>query len=153
MKLYKDQLVRCIKSSGGGSFTAGFLYAVKKDFDGFGYVDIWRNNSGIPDAFGVMNFVPALKPENDPVVFKNETITLGVRPSIADDLNLYPNDRKVLAHLSAGNTLTKLEAQSVYGNWSVAGSIFRLRAAGYKVKTKLCHDATGHRYARYSLAV
>ena len=82
---------------------------------------------------------------------KEETITIGARQSIADDLNLHPGERKVLAHLRSGQTITPFEAHIVYGNQSLHRSISRLRAAGYKITKQNCKDATGHRYARYAL--
>lgn len=81
---------------------------------------------------------------------QKDTFTLG-NPSIADDLRLTNQGRKILAHLKRGQTISPLEAQAVYGVYSLAGRIFEIRGAGYKVNTKLKEDASGHRYARYNL--
>lgn len=77
-------------------------------------------------------------------------ITLGVR-SIATDLSLKPQARKILAHLEAGKPITPLKAMTVYGVYRLAASIRELRQAGYVVITELFVDEGGHKYARYSM--
>lgn len=79
-----------------------------------------------------------------------DTFTLGV-PSIARDLRLKPQARKVLAHLEKHSSISPLEAQNVYSVWRLAASINEIRKAGYKVLTQLREDAMGHKYARYNL--
>jgi hypothetical protein len=73
-------------------------------------------------------------------------------PSIASDLRLKPQARKILAHLLAGKPITPLKAQTVYGVYRLAASIFEIRAQGYNVEAIQCTDEGGHKYARYSLA-
>lgn len=73
-------------------------------------------------------------------------------PSIADDLRLKPQARKILRHLRSGKTISPLEAQNVYGVYRLAASIFDIRQLGYNVKTVRKQDEAGHKYARYSLA-
>lgn len=92
-----------------------------------------------------------VKISGEPAVTK-ETITLGVKPSIADDLRLKPQARRVLSHLKSGHALTHLEAQAVYGIWSLSSRVSELKSVGYKVKRQLKNDAMGKRYASYSMA-
>jgi hypothetical protein len=80
-----------------------------------------------------------------------ENISLGV-PSIADDLRLKPQARKVLAHLRAGKSISPLEAQNVYAVYRLAASIYEIKNAGYKIAKVIKQDEAGHKYARYSLA-
>jgi hypothetical protein len=83
---------------------------------------------------------------------RDESISLGVSQSIADDLKLFPQTRKVLAHLEAGKSISPLEAQNVYGIYRLAGRIHELRRAGYQVRMERREDEMGHRYGRYFLA-
>jgi hypothetical protein len=78
------------------------------------------------------------------------TLSLGV-PTLASDLRLKPQARKILAHLEAGNSITPGEAILVYTNFRLAASIFELRKAGYNVVKDMREDAQGRRYARYTL--
>jgi hypothetical protein len=79
-----------------------------------------------------------------------KTLTLGV-PSIAADLRLKPQARKILAHLYAGKPITPLKAQTVYGVYRLAASVRELRQAGYVIFTDRCVDEGGHKYARYTM--
>lgn len=75
------------------------------------------------------------------------------RPSIADDLRLYPQDRTVLAHLRAGKPISPMKALVVYGISRLAACVHNIRKAGYPVETVLEQDESGHKYASYSLTV
>lgn len=79
-----------------------------------------------------------------------DTITLGV-PSIAKDLKLPPQARKILAHLEKGKTVTPMESMIVYSIYRLSDCIFKIRNAGYVVVTEERQDAQGHKYARYRL--
>jgi hypothetical protein len=80
-----------------------------------------------------------------------DTITLGV-PTIADDLRLKPQARKILAHLRSGQSISPLEAQNVYAVYRLAASICEIKKLGYKIDGVIKQDASGHKYKRYSLA-
>jgi hypothetical protein len=82
---------------------------------------------------------------------KSETFSLGVPPSLADDLQLKPQARKVLAHLKSGKSISPLEARTVYSVERLAASIYDLKNAGYLIEGVLKEDEAGHRYKRYSL--
>jgi hypothetical protein len=73
-------------------------------------------------------------------------------PSIADELRLKPQARKVLAHLKSRHSISPLEAQNVYGVYRLAASIHELRNAGFIIETQNKKDAAGHKYARYWLS-
>lgn len=60
--------------------------------------------------------------------------------------------RTVLNHLRAKGAITRLEAYHLYGIAHLPTRIFDLRKAGVTVKSAMCKDMTGHRYARYTLA-
>lgn len=79
------------------------------------------------------------------------TFTLSPTKSIANDLRLTPQARKVLAHLNSGKTLSTLEAQNVYGVHRLAARINEIREIGYRVSTERKRDEMGQPYGRYSL--
>jgi hypothetical protein len=82
---------------------------------------------------------------------KNDTImTLGV-PTLAMDLQLPEQARKVLAHLEKHGDITRLKADKVYGIVNLPDCIYRLREAGYIVHTERPVDDGGVRYVRYVL--
>jgi hypothetical protein len=81
----------------------------------------------------------------------DDTFTLGVPNSIADDLRLTPQARKILSHLKKGLSISPLEAQAVYAVFRLAARIREIRLAGYRISTENKRDATGHKYARYWL--
>lgn len=100
--------------------------------------------------FGSMKVV-RLEPKEAPVK-SEEIITLGVAPSLADDLRLKPQARTILAHLRRHKTISNQEALTIYTVPRLAASIYELREHGYKIEGKLKKDDVGHRYTRYSLA-
>ena len=78
------------------------------------------------------------------------TMTLGTS-SIASDLTLPPQTRKILAHLEAGKNITNFEAMLVYHIARLSDCIFKLRNAGYDIKTDIRRDEVGAKYASYAL--
>lgn len=78
-------------------------------------------------------------------------ITIGASPSIADELQLKPQTRKILAHLREHYSITPLKARGVYGIESLSSRISELRGAGYSIAADLMQDEAGKRYASYTL--
>lgn len=73
-------------------------------------------------------------------------------PTVADDLRITPQARKVLKHLKDGKSITPMEALVVHNISRLASCIEEIRnKAGYTVNTELRRDDAGHRYARYVL--
>lgn len=66
---------------------------------------------------------------------------------------LHPTSKTVLLHLNQHGSLSHAEALTVYGLPKVAKQIWELRQNGTEVKTDLRKDATGRRYARYTIRV
>lgn len=85
-----------------------------------------------------------LKPAGD-------TLTIGV-PNLAKDLTLPEQARKVLAHLEKHGDITRLKADKVYGIVNLPDCVYRLKRAGYSVRTERPVDDGGVRYVRYVLA-
>lgn len=73
--------------------------------------------------------------------------------NIAREVSLTPTAKLVLRHLRKRGTISPMEALNTYGLPKVAKQIHELRAAGYKVPSRLRHDEAGHRYARYYMEV
>lgn len=80
-----------------------------------------------------------------------KTLTLGIT-SLASDLSLPPQARKILAHMEAGKTITPMKALNVYGIYRLSDCVFKIRNAGHGVCTLNCVDEGGHKYAKYFLA-
>jgi hypothetical protein len=80
----------------------------------------------------------------------SDTLTLGA-PSLANDLRLPDQARKVLAHLLRHGDITRLKADKVYGIVNLPDCIYRLKLAGYSVRTERPVDEGGVRYVRYVL--
>jgi hypothetical protein len=78
------------------------------------------------------------------------TITIGT-PTLADDLSLAPQPRKVLAHLLSGKTLSRMEGLFVYSIQNLPDCIKKIRGAGYNIATEQAQDGTGKEYTRYRL--
>jgi hypothetical protein len=78
------------------------------------------------------------------------TITLGT-PSLATDLSLPPQARKILSHLEKGKSITPMEAMIVYHISRLSDCIFKIRNAGYNVECETRKDEVGAKYARYTL--
>jgi hypothetical protein len=99
---------------------------------------------GITKASRIDNEAPA-------TVAVAPEVTVGATVTMADELQLKPQARKILAHLKSGKTISPEEARTVYAVYRLAASIHEIRQIGYKVKTTNKEDAAGHRYARYEL--
>lgn len=74
------------------------------------------------------------------------------KPTLADELRLYPQDRTVLAHLKQGKPITPMKALVVYGLSRLAAQIHNIRKAGFTVDVNILQDEVGHKYASYTLA-
>lgn len=64
-----------------------------------------------------------------------------------------PQAATVLQHLQNHGSLTPAEASTVYRVRSLSRRICDLKDAGYKIHRELKADATGQRYASYTLIV
>lgn len=73
------------------------------------------------------------------------------RMALSSAIGLYPQTRKVLAHLETKGTISPLEAFGVYGITRLAARINEIRQAGVGVITEMRKDAKGTRYASYAL--
>ena len=62
-----------------------------------------------------------------------------------------PQAQTVLTHLTQHGPLTGVEAEAVYRIRHLPRRIADLKDAGFDITTELRRDATGQRYARYSL--
>lgn len=62
-----------------------------------------------------------------------------------------PQEKTVLKHLQSHGALTPVEGATVYRIRHLPSKIWGLKQAGHKIKTTMKVDATGQRYARYSL--
>jgi len=62
-----------------------------------------------------------------------------------------PQAQQVLTHLANHGPLTGVEAEAVYRIRHLPRRIADLRDAGFEIKSQHCRDATGQRYARYTL--
>lgn len=71
---------------------------------------------------------------------------------LADLLNLKPQTRRVLNHLTKRGTISPMEALTVYGIYRLSACIYDLRKIGFNIKTNLRKDAAGRQYARYEVA-
>lgn len=70
---------------------------------------------------------------------------------LADMLNLKPQARKVLNHLTRKGSISPIEALHVYGIMRLAACIYDLRKIGIDIKTNMKADANGKHYARYEV--
>lgn len=66
-------------------------------------------------------------------------------------MNLTPQVRTLLTHLTDHGSISQAEAGTVYRIRALPRRIADLKAAGYNVRRELKNDATGQRYARYYL--
>lgn len=80
----------------------------------------------------------------------SDTMTIGT-PSLANDLRLSPQCRKVLAHLLTGRTITNNESMLVYHVPRLSDVIMKIRRAGYVISTTMKVDGVGGQYASYKL--
>ncbi len=73
------------------------------------------------------------------------------KPTLATSVSLQPQTRKILGHLLKRGSISPMEALVGYGCFRLAAQVFKLRKAGYDVRTNLKEDNVGHQYARYIL--
>lgn len=74
--------------------------------------------------------------------------------SIADELKVTPQARKVLAHLKRHGHITPLKADAVYGIRRLASCIHEIRhKTPYGVNMRVLKDDSGHKYAYYTLVL
>jgi hypothetical protein len=66
-------------------------------------------------------------------------------------LNLKPQARMVLNHLTSRGSISQLEALHVYGIMRLAACIYDLRQIGIQIKTRYKKDMKKKRYARYEV--
>lgn len=62
-----------------------------------------------------------------------------------------PQTDLLLRHMALHGHITQLEAISLYRIFNIKGRINDLRNQGWPIQTDMRTDATGKRYARYSL--
>lgn len=66
-------------------------------------------------------------------------------------MNLAPQTQQILKHLQTVGSISNVEAQALYRCRALPRRIADIKAAGFVVTRALKTDATGQRYARYSL--
>lgn len=59
--------------------------------------------------------------------------------------------KQIAAHLKGGNTITALEALSLFGCFRLASRIHDLRVAGYDIIVERIKTATGKTVAQYRM--
>ena len=78
-------------------------------------------------------------------------VAIGSR-SVRDPAPLGPAAKTILQHLKQIGDISAIEASALYRCRSLSRRITDLRQHGYAIGSKLKVDATGQRYARYTLA-
>jgi hypothetical protein len=72
---------------------------------------------------------------------------------LVNAINLSPQQKTILAHLMRSGSISNVESLIVYNISRLSDVVLKLRRKGFKVKTDVREDASGHKYSRYSLAV
>jgi hypothetical protein len=67
-------------------------------------------------------------------------------------INLSPQQRTILSHLTRGQSISNMEALIVYNISRLSDVVLKLRRKGFNVETDVRVDNAGHRYSRYTLA-
>jgi hypothetical protein len=67
-------------------------------------------------------------------------------------INLSPQQKTILIHLSRGQSISNMEALIVYNISRLSDVILKLRRKGFEVQTDIRVDQAGHKYSRYTLA-
>ena len=62
-----------------------------------------------------------------------------------------PQTQQILNHLKTVGSISNVEAQALYRCRALPRRIADIKAAGFQINRILKTDATGQRYARYSL--
>lgn len=63
-----------------------------------------------------------------------------------------PQTQEILIHLEKHGSITPIQAEAVYKCRSLTSRIAELRKSGFAISRLLKKDATGQRYATYTLA-
>lgn len=80
-----------------------------------------------------------------------DTVTLS-RQSVANDLRITPQARRVLAYMLKGKRITPMKALVEMNISRLASCIHEIRTkAMYTVDMAVGRDEAGHKFARYSL--
>jgi hypothetical protein len=67
-------------------------------------------------------------------------------------MNLSPQQKVVLGHLTRRSSISDVESRVVYNITRLSDVIYRLRRKGFNIVTDVRKDAAGHQYSRYFLA-
>jgi hypothetical protein len=67
-------------------------------------------------------------------------------------INLGPQQKTILSHLTSGRSISNMEALVVYNISRLSDVVHKLRRKGFDVHTDVRVDNAGHKYSRYSLA-
>jgi hypothetical protein len=67
-------------------------------------------------------------------------------------INLSPQQKTILSHLSRGQSISNMEALIVYNISRLSDVVLKLRRKGFEVQTDIRVDQAGHKYSRYTLA-
>jgi hypothetical protein len=81
-----------------------------------------------------------------------DTFTIGSTADLTTDINLAPQQRVILKHLKDGKNITQMKAMGVYHVARLSDVIMKLKRKGYDIRTEMCDDEVGGRYASYYLA-
>jgi hypothetical protein len=68
-------------------------------------------------------------------------------------INLSPQQKTILGHLSSKRSISNMEALIVYNISRLSDVVLKLRRKGFEVQTEVRTDNAGHKYSRYTLAV
>lgn len=71
---------------------------------------------------------------------------------LVKSINLSPQQKTILGHLSSGRSISNMEALIVYNISRLSDVVLKLRRKGYSVVTDVRTDNAGHKYSRYALA-
>jgi hypothetical protein len=66
-------------------------------------------------------------------------------------INKYSMETLILGHLLTKKSISSVEAQALYRCRSLSRRITTLKREGWTIKSELKQDATGQRYARYTI--
>jgi hypothetical protein len=67
-------------------------------------------------------------------------------------INLSPQQKTILGHLSSGKSISDMESLIVYQIKRLSDVIMKLRRKGFEINTDVRVDNSGHKYSRYTLA-
>lgn len=71
---------------------------------------------------------------------------------LVKSINLSPQQKTILGHLTRKQSISNMEALIVYNISRLSDVVHKLRNKGYPVQTEVRVDNAGHKYSRYSLA-